>query len=195
MINKIIVKTSGILIFAAAICFAGDFKGTVKSGSRSLHNAVVYLEPTKKTAFPPPGEPAIMDQVNLNFVPHVLPVVSGTKVLFPNSDKIRHSVFSLNKTKKFDFGTYPPGTEKSIVCDQPGVISILCYIHHDMSAYIVVLETPYYSLTNNEGEFDIPSVPAGDYKLRIWHEEKDDVSLENISIPAKGVITRNLMID
>ncbi len=172
--------------------FAGDLKGKIKSGSEGLNNIVIYLEPAKKITFLPPSEPAVMDQVNLSFVPHILPVVAGTKVIFPNSDKIRHSVFSLNKTKKFDFGTYPPGTEKSIVCDQPGVISILCYIHHDMSAYIVVLETPYFSITNEEGDYSVSDVPSGNYKISFWHEEAE-IKSEEVFIPDKGLVTKNFL--
>ncbi|MDO8548540.1 MAG: hypothetical protein Q7S39_00110 [Ignavibacteria bacterium] len=183
-----------ILLITAAQNFAGDLKGKIKSGSRGLNYVVVYLEPVKKITFSPPSEPAVMDQVNLSFVPHILPVLVGTKMIFPNSDRIRHSVFSLNKTKKFDFGTYPPGTEKSIICDQPGVISILCYIHHDMSAYIVVLETPYFSLTNEEGEFSISDVPSGNYKLSFWHED-EQIKSEEIFIPDKGIVNKNFNVN
>ena len=178
-----------VILFTSTYNIAGDLKGKISSVSGTLNNVVAYLEPAKKINFPPTSEPAVMDQVNLSFVPHILPVLIGTKVIFPNSDKIRHSVFSLNKTKKFDFGTYPPGTEKSIVCDQKGVISILCYIHHDMSAYIIVLETPYFSVSNEKGEFLISDVPSGNYKLSFWHEEKE-IKGEDIFIPEKGIINK-----
>ena len=188
-----------ILFLAAAAAlfnftFAGGIKGKIIIGNEALNNVVVYLEPGNKINFTPPDQPTVMDQINMNFVPHILPVLKGTEVIFPNSDKIRHSVFSSGKVKKFDFGTYPPGKEKSITCNEPGIISILCYIHHDMSAYIVVLETPYFSLTNNEGDYSINNVAPGNYKLSFWHEDIE-ITSENISIPEQKQVTKNIIID
>ncbi|MDP3582310.1 MAG: hypothetical protein Q8S39_10285, partial [Ignavibacteria bacterium] len=118
-----------LLVFILIInfCYAGNLKGKIKVNEEGLSNVVVYLEPVNKSSYAPPKEPAILDQKNLIFVPHILPVLLGTKVIFPNSDQTRHSVFSTGNVKKFDFGTYKPGTEKSIVCDKPGVIPVLCY--------------------------------------------------------------------
>ncbi|MBA4407029.1 hypothetical protein C0389_07135 [bacterium] len=175
-------------------CIAGNLKGKIKIKEDGLSNVVVYLEPIEKMNFTPPKESAVMDQKNLNFVPHVLPVLIGTKVVFPNSDQIRHSVFSTGKVKKFDFGTYPPGTEKSIICDQAGIASVLCYIHHDMSAYIVVLETPYFALTNEAGEYIINDVPSGKYRLTFWHEETQ-IRSQEIIIPEHGTINRNVTLE
>ncbi len=180
-----------LLLQPANLLFAGGIKGKVKVSDEYLNNVVVYLQPVEKSSFPPPTKAAVMDQINLNFEPHVLPVLVGTKVVFPNSDKIRHSVFSNSKPKKFDFGTYSPGTEKSIMCDQPGVIPILCYIHHDMSAYIVVLTTPYFGVSNDDGEYHIDNVPAAKYRLTFWHEDVQ-IKSEDVSIPAKGTVTRNI---
>lgn len=171
--------------------FAGGLKGKIKASDEALSYVVVYLQPVEKISFPAPTNPVIMDQVNLNFEPHVLPVLVGTKVIFPNSDKIRHSVFSNSKPKKFDFGTYSPGTQKFIICDQPGIIPILCYIHHDMSAYIIVLTTPYFAVTNDDGEYRIENVPAGKYHLTFWHEDVQ-IRSEDVAIPAKGMNTRNI---
>ncbi len=164
------------------LTYAGNLKGKVKFDGEVLRDVVVYLEPVVNVKFAAPKEEAIMDQKNLNFVPHVLPVLLGTKVVFPNSDQMRHSVFSTSKIKKFDFGTYKPGTEKSIICDQAGVIPVLCYIHHDMSAYIVVLETPYFDVTNESGEYSIKNIPPGKYRLSFWHEE-NAIKTEEIDIP------------
>lgn len=170
---------------------AGELKGKIKMDGEPLTNVVVSLEPAEKIVLPVPDKTAVMDQVALTFVPHVLPVLIGTKVVFPNSDKIRHSVFSNSQTKKFDFGTYAPGTEKFIICDQPGVISLLCYIHHDMSAHIVVLNTPYFTVSDQTGDYKIQNIPAGNYTLVFWHEEVQ-IKSEKISIPAKGTMTKNI---
>lgn len=170
---------------------AGNIKGRIKVSDEALENVVVSLEPVNKMVFSKTQKTAVMDQINLNFEPHVLPVFVGTKVVFPNSDKIRHSVFSNSNSKKFDFGTYSPGTEKAIICDQPGVIPLLCYIHHDMSAYIVVLNTPYFALTNEKGDYLIEDIPSGQYRLTFWHEDIK-IKTELITIPAHGVLTKNI---
>ena len=191
--KNILVLVSAIFFLSLQFVIAGAIKGKIKTKDEALKNVVVYLESIEKAAYQPPKEAAVMDQINLNFVPHVLPVLIGTKVIFPNSDKIRHSVFSVSKVKKFDFGTYTPGVEKSIICDQAGVIPILCYIHHDMSAYIVVLNTPYFVLTNDAGEFYLDEVPAGKYHLKFWNEEIE-IKSEEIVIPVKGTLTKNLNV-
>ena len=188
------VLVSVIFLLSFQYTFAGNIKGKIKIKEEGLNNVIVYLEPIEKINFAPPKEAAIMDQKNMVFVPHVLPVLIGTKVVFPNSDQMRHSVFSTSKIKKFDFGTYPPGTEKSIICDQAGVIPLLCYIHHDMSAYIVVLETPYFTLTNESGEYNINDVPAGKYHLTFWHEETQ-IKSQEITIPAHGTINKNVSLE
>lgn len=184
-----------ILLFTAGINFsyAGGLKGKIKIAEDGLSDVVVYLEPIVKTTYDQPKETAIMDQKNLNFVPHVLPVLVGTKVVFPNSDQMRHSVFSTSKVKKFDFGTYKPGTEKSIICDQAGIIPVLCYIHHDMSAYIIVLETPYFALTNEAGDYIINNVPSGKYRLSFWHEETM-IKSQDIDITER-VTVKNILIE
>lgn len=191
MKNKIIIT---VFLFSFYNSFAGSLSGKIKLYEEALSNVVVYLIPLEKNGFNPSKKTAVMDQINLNFVPHVLPVQIGTTVIFPNSDKIRHSVFSFSKIKEFDFGTYPPGTEKSIVCNKAGVIPILCYIHHDMSAYIVVLETPYFSLTNENGIYNIKDVPSGNYTLSFW-SENIEIKSQKIFIPSKETITKNISIE
>lgn len=183
------------LFFTAVNIYAGGtLKGRIFIENEGLNNVVVYLQPEENINFSPPKEPALIDQVNLNFVPHVLPVVKGTKVFFPNSDKIRHSVFSTGKVKKFDLGTYPPGAEKSIICDTPGIIPVLCYIHHDMSAYIVVLETPYFSTSDDDGNFVIKNIPAGKYKLAFWHED-EEIESEDLVMTENGNLTKNIKLE
>ncbi|SRR5690606_5891738 len=184
-----------IIFFTTLNIYAGgSVKGKILIDNEGLNNVVVYLEPDTKINFNPPKEPALIDQINLSFVPHVLPVMKGTKVLFPNSDKIRHSVFSTGDVKNFDLGTYPPGAEKSIICDTPGIIPVLCYIHHDMSAYIVVLETPYFSTSDDDGNFLIENIPAGKYKLSFWHEDTE-IESENVEISENKSLIKNIIID
>ena len=144
-------------------------------------NALVYLAPSldqAETDFKSPVEDVIMDQYNLTFVPFVLPIIKGTRVAFPNSDEVRHNVFSPSKAKRFNLGTYPQGTARHVVFDRPGVVALLCNVHHQMSAYIVVTETPFFAVTDLEGRFEIKNVPPGRYVLKTWHEKLSSTSRE-----------------
>ena len=169
MQNKLLILI--FCIFSYSLFASGsDIKGIVKTREGALSDVVVYIEKIEGKTFSPPQQPAIMDQKDLTFVPHVLPVMVGTAVNFPNSDITRHSVFSPSQSKKFDFGTYSQGSVKSIIFDKPGKVSLLCHVHPEMSAFIFVVETPYFAITNENGNYKISNVPAGKYKLSVWHE-------------------------
>lgn len=160
-----------ILLFViTTITNAGGIKGKISVDGEELKDAVVYIENNKNEHFTPPNKPVILDQKDLTFVPHVLPVIVGSTVTFPNSDPTRHSVFSPSKTKKFDFGTYPQGSQKNMTFDNPGVVSLLCHVHPEMSAFIVIVETPYFAVSDDKGFYNIKNIPKGKYKITIWHE-------------------------
>lgn len=139
-------------------------------GVRDCTGALVYIEKIPGRTFAPTPE-AAMDQLNLRFVPHVLPVVAGTKVAFPNSDEVRHNVFSPSPAKRFNLGTYPKGTTKYMVFDKPGVVDLLCNVHAEMSAYVVVIETPYVAQVARDGTYVLKDAPAGKYVVCAWREE------------------------
>lgn len=165
---------------------AGDLHAVVTVlGTRPLPNAVVYIDEIPGRSFSPPVEPATLDQVHLKFVPHVLPIIAGAVVEFPNSDDTRHSVFSPSATKKFDLGTYPAGTTKRVLFDQPGIAVVLCNVHPDMSAYVVVLKNPYYALTGQDGSCNIPAIPVGRYTVGAWHETLG-TKKQPITVAAQG---------
>ncbi|MBI3666942.1 MAG: carboxypeptidase regulatory-like domain-containing protein [Acidobacteria bacterium] len=112
----------------------------------------------------------VLDQTNLVFIPHVLPVLTGTTVAFPNNDTVRHNVFSPSPAKRFNLGTYAQKVTKHVAFDKPGVVALLCHVHAEMSAYVVVIETPYFAVTDPAGEYKIADVPPGSYVLKAWHE-------------------------
>lgn len=143
---------------------AGQVHLTGRGGARE---AVVYLEGQKKAA---PLPHAIVDQREKTFVPHVSVVTQGTTVQFPNNDTVFHNVFAYFKATKFDLGMYPRGAKKTWKFDKTGIVALLCNVHSDMSAYIMVVDTPYYAVTDRDGHFRIPNVPAGTYTLHAWHE-------------------------
>jgi plastocyanin len=133
--------------------------------------SVVYLETAPRAAFDPNEEPrASMDQRNENFVPHVLAIVAGTTVDFPNDDSTYHSVFSLSKTRPFNLGRYAAGRSKSVRFDQAGIVRVFCDIHSHMSAFILVFAHRYFTVTDDDGRYRLPNVPAGSYTLTVWNE-------------------------
>lgn len=134
-------------------------------------NVVVFLDRVKAgTDWPSPVTPPSLSQEGREFSPRVLPVTRGTTVDFPNDDTIFHNVFSLSKTKPFDLDIYRPGKSKSVTFSKPGWVKIYCNMHGQMTANIIVLDNPYFALTDRKGLFVIPDVPNGEYVLRTWHE-------------------------
>ncbi len=110
----------------------------------------------------------VMDQRDLTFVPHVLPILAGSTVEFPNSDPVYHNVFSFSKTKIFDLGRYPTGRSKAVTFNTPGLVKVYCDMHSQMNAFILVLANPYFTLTDEQGNYWIRDVPAGTYKVKAW---------------------------
>ena len=106
-----------------------------------------------------------MDQRNERFVPHVLAVMVGTVVDFPNSDLIYHNVFSLSRAKRFDLGRYAAGKSKAVRMDRPGVVRVFCDIHSHMNAFVLVFNHPFFDVTDVEGRFELPSLPSGTYTV------------------------------
>jgi plastocyanin len=133
--------------------------------------SVVYLESAPRRAFEvDEGGHAVMDQRNETFVPHLLAVMTGTTVDFPNTDKFYHNVFSLSKAARFDLGRYAAGHSRSIRFDRPGIVRVFCDIHSHMNAFILVFSHPYFAVTDNQGRYHIDNVPPGTYGVIAWNE-------------------------
>lgn len=138
-----------------------------------IRNVVLYLNaPDAEThdATPPASARAEMVQRDERFVPHVLPVLRGSTVRFPNDDDVFHNVFSLSTARTFDLGRYPKGNAKSVTFDRAGVVQVFCHIHSDMSAVVLVLDDPHFTTANESGHFTLADVPPGEYTLVAWHE-------------------------
>lgn len=104
------------------------------------------------------------------FSPEIMPIVRGSSIDFFNDDNIFHNVFSLSKTKPFDLGVYPKGTSKLVSFDRTGLVKIYCNLHPNMVGNILILNNPYYAVTDTNGDYSINGVPDGQYRLRVWHE-------------------------
>jgi plastocyanin len=158
---------------------AGDVGPRVTVGDLAMsamhpvadRRSVVYLDPAPRAAFDTREEPRPrMDQQNETFVPHVLAIVAGTTVDFPNSDHTYHNVFSLSKTKTFDLGRYAVGRSKAVRFDRPGIVRVFCDIHSHMSAFILVFAHRYFSVADREGSYRLDNVPPGAYTVVAWNE-------------------------
>ena len=152
--------------------------GTVARGPQRLSNVVVYIERVERT-FHPPKEAAIMNQQNLTYVPHVLPILVGTTVDFVNSDGLLHNLHAFMRGETlFNIALPKFLKKKSRVFQKEGPVLLLCDVHREMSAYIMVLQNPFFALTNEEGDFTIKDVPPGSYTVKAWHENLKPQSQE-----------------
>jgi plastocyanin len=144
----------------------------VDAQGNGLANAVVFVDQLPPDVAPPPGgeRTAIIDQVNKEFVPHVLAVAVGTSVSFPNHDQIHHHVYSLSKTKTFEIPLYKGEQAPPIRFDEPGAVKLGCNIHDWMSGVILVVPTPYFAVTDEQGAFTLRDVPAGRCGVVAWYE-------------------------
>ncbi len=151
----------------------GSITGTVKVAGGASNDVVVFVERAPGTSAAP-AAPAVMDQKNMKFVPHVLPIVVGTTVKFTNSDTVAHNVFSPDG-EKYNLGTFGPGLSKDHTfakCAKfPCAYTQLCMIHPEMEGFIVVLQNPYFATTNDAGQFTIQGVPPGQYQVGVWQSK------------------------
>jgi plastocyanin len=132
-------------------------------------NVVIYLESVPVAGARAAAAPA-MRQRGESFMPHVLPVLAGSTVQFPNDDPIYHNVFSLSRARTFDLGRYARGSSKGVGFPSPSLIQVFCHIHADMSGFILVLQNPYFVQPDSQGRFTLEGVPPGTYLLVAWHE-------------------------
>lgn len=160
--------------------------GRVLDQGRPLADAVVWLEGGERSM---PGR-ATVDQRHEMFQPHIQIVTVGSKVDFPNNDDVFHNVYAESQAKRFDLGVYPRGKSKQVTFDKPGVVSVLCNVHSQMSAYIVVVDSPYFAKTDKQGRFKLPNVADHSYTVHVWHENGKSAIVKLSS----GSLTKDLSI-
>jgi plastocyanin len=187
--------TTGAACAAASAGQAGRVEGIVEVARGAPGAIIVFLTPAELRSYDPPATPALIDQIDLRFVPRVVAVVPGTMVAFPNSDPILHNVFSpRGPGDGFNLGTYPPGETRARRFTEPGVHVILCHMHPDMVAYVAVVPTPYNAVADADGRFAIEAVPPGDYTLRVWRGRRPVYERE-LTVSAGAAIRLRIRVE
>jgi plastocyanin len=198
----------------AASCFAGSIVGTVRAAPPAgaadqsagggayesrrykyvekidydrLRDFVVYIDqPMNETAPSAQRDQLVKTtQKDANFDPHVLPVVVGTTVRWPNEDDIFHNVYSTSDAKEFDLGYYKKDKVPEVRFDRVGRVDVFCAIHSKMHCIILVVPNPFFAKADDKGRFAIANVPPGTYKLKAWHERFPSKTIE-VTVPATG---------
>jgi hypothetical protein len=186
-----LVLALSILPIGASLAAGQTVTGQVLgSDGKGIAEAVVFLDAPPVKTPQPPLDQATMDQISKTFMPHVLPIVVGTEVRFPNRDQISHHVYSFSRTKTFELPLYKGENAPPVLFDKPGVVKIGCNIHDWMSAIILVLPTPHFAMTDVEGRFKLTGLPPGKYTLVAWHEqarEKTADTAQHIEVAARDL--------
>jgi plastocyanin len=151
-------------------CYAADLEVRVVDGTgKPLHDAVVFLESTAAERATRPLAAFEIGQQQRQFTPQVSVIPVGSAVTFPNRDTVRHHVYSFSPTKRFEIKLYVGTPAAPVVFDKTGIAVLGCNIHDTMSAYVVIVATPWYGKTDAQGVLRLTDVPEGQYRLRAWH--------------------------
>jgi plastocyanin len=185
-----VVAVVAAMVLMASAGWAGEIKGKVSvQGLKSAENIAVYVDAIADKKFDAPTVKPIVDQTKMTFVPHVTVVQVGTTVEFLNSDPVGHNVYwpsiSGNKKLAHNLGTWPKGEKKSFQFNDVGVAGLLCNVHPEMNGYIVVVPTPYFAVTDKNGNYEIKNVPPGKYTLKTWSED-GKVTTQTVEATAGG---------
>ncbi len=156
--------------------------------------AVVYFTPDAEVAAPkPPADPFEVVTVRKQFQPRVQAIPVGSTVEFPNADAILHNVFSLSPGHRFDLGLFGKNKSASHTFERPGTVRVFCNVHHAMVAYILVMETPYYTSPDPSGNFVLSGLPEGSGTLTVWHERTEALT-RKLTLPSAQALDLELKV-
>jgi len=190
-----------VSLWNVSAAHAADITGTVELYTRDgrsvppveAQHGVVYFEPaTPEAARPAPGTFSISTR-DKEFSPRVLAVPAGGTVRFPNADPILHNVFSVSPGNAFDVGLYGPGEGRAYTFETPGLVRVFCNVHHAMMAYVIVLDTPYFTRPDPSGAFDLRGLPSGPGRLTVW-QERSEAWTQDVVLPLDGPLTVRLLV-
>lgn len=178
---------------AGVFAQSGTIRGMATVPGPGVTAVAIYLVPTAEAAHAAPTA-AVVDQRDLRFVPRVVVVSPGSRVSFPNSDPVLHNVFHpAQRSEAFDLGTYPEGEQRSFTFAKEGAYVIFCHVHPEMVAYVVVVDSPYHTVSGEDGRFRIEGVAPGTYHLLTWHRRlrtRDQL----VTVPANGSVDVTLSL-
>jgi plastocyanin len=159
-----------VLVALPGFAFAAQVTVAVRDAQgAAIQDAVVWLDSSPARAGKSAAKPAEIGQVSREFDPFVTVVGTGTRVVFPNHDKVKHHVYSFSPAKSFEIQLYSGTPTEPIVFDKAGVVVIGCNIHDWMLAYVVVLDSPWFAKSTANGRAQLANLPAGRYTLHLWH--------------------------
>lgn len=172
--------------------YRGPYRAAHAEATRPApaQSVVLFVEdvPEPVGGWPVADEPAAMRQRGDRFVPHVLPVIAGSRVSFPNDDNYYHNVFSVVAGDRFDLGRYGQGDTREQTFTEPAVVVVRCEIHPGMKAYILVLANPHFATPDAHGRFRLPRVAAGTWSVTAWHPTRGHARRQ-VTVPAAGRVT------
>jgi plastocyanin len=185
---KVLVLVSACVVSMVSNAFCnGTVTGQVVTDlDKNKEDAVVYLKGVKASPVP---RKVLIEQHHMTFIPKVTTIPVGSTVEFTNHDKIYHNVFSKSAAKTFNIGTYAAGKPKDVVFDKPGVVDILCNVHPEMAAFVVVTENNAATVSDKSGAFTITDVPAGTYEVGVWHGKLKQEGSVTVTV-ADGAVSR-----
>lgn len=186
-------RTRGSRYRRRGLADAAEAVGSAKKAPE-VTNVVVYLEELDaRRTYSPPSQPVRLVQQNTAFVPHILPIVKGTKVEIVNKDDYYHNVFSNSESKRFNIGRQLTNSVVTEIFETSAFVPVFCDIHLEMSAYVVVLDNPFFTIPDDNGTYTIPDVPPGRYRISVWHERLAGRQQE-ITVTDGGTVTVDLSL-
>jgi plastocyanin len=192
-----------LLLAGAAARAAGVVVSVTDAKDRPVDQVVVVLEPAggERTGAAPRGVPggqrAVIDQHSLQFVPEISVVRTGTAIDFPNSDQVRHQVYSFSPAKNFKLALYAGHVYPPLVFDKPGLVTLGCNIHDSMIGFVYITDSPWFGKTDAQGRIEIAAVPPGEYRVHLWHPRfaPDEAQVERaLSVTAAGNATLSVSL-
>lgn len=191
-----------LLLCLALPAAAEDLRGRVQllaKGGKGpakgidVRQALVWFEPAAGATVRPAAAPFVMTTKDKQFVPRVLTVPKGSRVVFPNQDVILHNVFSVSPGNAFDLGLYKRGPGREATFKEAGLVRVFCNVHHAMVAYVWVMDTPFLANPSADGSFVLTGLPRGAGKLTVWHEQADPVTID-VQVPSAGPVAARVEI-
>ncbi|PXX45364.1 methylamine utilization protein [Undibacterium pigrum] len=165
VLAMLLATSSPMLAHAAKL----NFLAVDKNGN-PMPDVVVYATPTGMPLPATEKTEATIAQSDMQFSPYVTAIRTGSQVKFPNYDKMEHHVKSFSAVKEFEIKTYERGVvPPPVIFDKPGIVIVYCLLHNWMRAYVLVLDTPYFVKTDQNGVAMLDKLPDGNYELKAWH--------------------------